>query len=784
MALFWSAIPWMAGILLAKVTTLTLWQWLFLAALSFSGVWLARQPHLRLVHLGVLLLCLGATRLSLNQRIIPAQHIAHLNDDEDPLILYGIICADPQRRASSVRAELCVQRARLSNETISHNAEGRVLLYTHRETDLSYGDRVRTFGHLSTPPSFETFSYADYLARQDIYSLMGNASVTVLDSGHGHCLLRSLYQLRRSSHQVLLAILPDPEASLLSGILLGVEVGIPLAVQEAFNQTGTTHIIAISGFNITIIAGFVITAFGRLFGRTRGMLAACLVILLYTLLVGADAAVVRAAIMGLLTLYARLLGRRTYAFASLAASVYIMTLIDPYLLWDAGFQLSFAATLGLILYADPLTDHFIRVGSRWLGEKGAQRAAGPVGDYILMTFAAQLTTLPLTMMLFQRFSLSSFFVNPLILPVQPAIMMGGGAALLGGLAWNPLGKILAAPVWILLAYTIRIVEWCARLPFGSFPTSPNAAHLALLYYVLLLGTTCYLRLPPEKRPLQVFVERCRSAITIPVWSLLAGLSMATAFVWRTAAARPDGLLHITVFPAGNGDMALITTPDGRSLLIDGGPSTVDLADALGRRLPPWNRELDAVILAGTRPEQLQGLVDITERFQIHQVLHPTRMWGNLSKALLEEFQQEGIPVHTLDEELCIQRGSFLIEIVSSGQHGAAVLLSYDAFQLLMLPGITPGEAETLSGIPRLADMTAVLLADSGYDATNPDCLLEHLHPHIAIISTQAAASNSPFHTGSAALGPNGLRTDELGWIELITDGQRLWVLTEYPPATP
>ncbi len=147
--------------------------------------------------------------------------------------------------------------------------------------------------------------------------------------------------------------------------MLGDEAGIPDSVQQAFKDTGTSQIIAISGFNITIIAGLLSTFFGRLLGRRRRYLAAGLsavMIGFYTVLVGADAAVVRAALMGGLSLYARQLGSPQDGLNCLALVAAVMALINPNVLWDGGFQLSFMATLGLVLYAEPFSQAFIRAG--------------------------------------------------------------------------------------------------------------------------------------------------------------------------------------------------------------------------------------------------------------------------------------------------------------------------------------------------------------------------------------------------------------------------------------
>ncbi|MBN2554550.1 MAG: ComEC/Rec2 family competence protein [Anaerolineales bacterium] len=661
--------------------------------------------------------------------------------------------------------------------SLSHEAQGTVLLYANREADWRYGDQVRAYGYLLTPPEFKTFSYRDYLARQGIHSIMANASIEVIESSSGNHLLALLFSIRNTAQQIIMEIFPDPEASLLSGILLGREHGISPSVQDAFNITGTTHIIAISGFNITIIAGFVIAMFGKWLGRRRGMVAAGVVILLYTILVGADAAVVRSAIMGGITLMARLVGRQTYAFASLSASAIVLSLINPYILVDVGFQLSFAATMGLILYADPLKESFIRVASKQMGEERARAAANPVSEYVLMTFAAQITTLPLTMLYFQRFSIISFLVNPLILPVQPAIMMGGGAAVLMGMLWLPAGRLTGIPIWLFLAYTIRIVETGASMPLASLPAPVDAAAWCLGYYTLLLSLTVYFSIVEDRRPLWDAVQRVFQRARVSAGSAVLALALAAGLVWRAAAAAPDGLLHLTFFPAGNGDMLLIETPDGRRLLIDGGESPVQLAEMLGRRLPPWNRTIDILLLAGTRDNQLAGLIDITDRISISEVFYPAEVGGHVAQALLEEFHSEEVFAAPLEAGMQFTHDTLEIEVLTESPQGVALLLTYDRFRMLMLQGADPDTALSLAGNRELENLTALLLADAGSDAPNPNALLETIRPRFAILSIEEGrVRGRPSRAILDALEETSLlRTDELGWIEIVSNGQQMWL---------
>jgi competence protein ComEC len=183
------------------------------------------------------------------------------------------------------------------------------LVQTGRHPSYAYGDELRIEGRLETPPELEDFSYRDYLARQGIHSMMRYGRITVLSQGHGDPFHRTIYALKGHLQGTIARLFPEPSASLLTGILVGVETGIPRSLLEDFNETSTTHIIAISGFNIAVMAGVVGLLTRRFLGTYRSALVSMLAIALYTILVGAEAAVVRAAIMGAISLVAIIAGR-------------------------------------------------------------------------------------------------------------------------------------------------------------------------------------------------------------------------------------------------------------------------------------------------------------------------------------------------------------------------------------------------------------------------------------------------------------------------------------------
>ena len=250
----------------------------------------------------------GAWWFQFRQPTIDAFHIAFYNDRDYEMLVTGTLNEPPDQRDTYSNLTLNVEAVDSGSGDMP--ASGMLLVRTSALADYEYGQRVRVRGSLKTPPENEEFSYRDYLARQGIHSTMSTMEVTVLPGNGGNLFFRQVYKLKGKLLENTYRLYQDPEASLLAGILLGVDTGMTKELQNAFKNTGTAHIIAISGFNIAIIAGIFFAIFKNLFGERIGAVVAIVGIFFYTLLVGADAAVLRAALMGTLALVSRQLGRR------------------------------------------------------------------------------------------------------------------------------------------------------------------------------------------------------------------------------------------------------------------------------------------------------------------------------------------------------------------------------------------------------------------------------------------------------------------------------------------
>lgn len=392
--------------------------------------------------------------------------------------LSGVITAEPDHRPLQSKYTIAAQSITVHGTT--KPVQGKVLFTDRRQWPIfEYGDTVTVRGVLQTPGLINgTFAYDNYLSRYDIYSVMysGGINKVATPITWYHVPLRTMFSIKQNFEAQINKIFPEPHASFMAGLLTGSRKGIPQQVLDDFQVTGLTHIIAISGYNITLIISLVV---GLLFWlpRKHQLLPACIAIVGFTLFVGASAAVVRACIMGLLGLLALHTNSVNSARVTVLWTLFFMTVWNPKYLWyDAGFQLSFLAVLGLLECA-PFLEPFCKRLPKTLA----------IRESIQMTLAAQIAAAPLIVLLFNNFSTVAPLANVLIAPFIPLAMLFGTIGVVSSYVFFPLGQAIAYLAWACLQYVIYIAQWLGQVPYASLQTQVSHWQIALLYYA---GIVC------------------------------------------------------------------------------------------------------------------------------------------------------------------------------------------------------------------------------------------------------------------------------------------------------
>jgi len=435
---------------------------------------IAMRPHNRYIMMSsifLLVVCVGLMRGGLADHRVSLDQIDFYNESKQEFV--GLIVEVDVRR-DKAKYTIATQKLENRNSKIE-TITGNVLITLDKYPQFQYGDRVEVYGELTAPGEFEGFNYGNYLSRYDIYTVMYRPRVRMIESGQGNLFWWGMTRLQNVFMERINRISPEPYASFEAGLLVGARKGIPPDLMEKFNITGLTHIIAISGYNITIIIVFVMAALKGL-PRRIGFMVAIASIVLFTLFVGASPAVVRASIMGILGLIALNYGRQSNIHITILFTAFFMVLWNPKILWwDVGFQLSFAAVLGLI-YVAPLFERSIEKLPEAFG----------VREAILMTLSAQVMALPIIVFNFGRLSLISPISNLLVAFAIPLAMLFGFLSVLLSFLFNGLSLIMGYLTWGILFYIIKVIELTSIIPYASIDLPGMRLWMMFTYYILLI----------------------------------------------------------------------------------------------------------------------------------------------------------------------------------------------------------------------------------------------------------------------------------------------------------
>lgn len=353
-----------------------------------------------------------------------------------------------------------------------------ILVRTQAHPKLYYGDELRLKGKIIIPKNIapregeRAFDYRVYLAKEKIFYQMFFPEVTVVARGHGNFLYKKLFAVRGWLLENIFRVIPEPEASLAGGILLGEKQSLGSELLQKFRDVGVAHIVVLSGYNIAIVASGATRAlvFLPFFLRVSMSVGA---VILFALMVGGGATVVRATIMVLVVILARAMGREGSALRALALAGGVMIFLNPLILFhDVSFQLSFMATLALVVFAPVIKKYFLWIHSNLLQE------------IVTTTFATQIFVLPFIVYQTGSLSLVSFIANIFILPVIPLVMFF--TALVALLSWVPfLGTIFSAIAHVLLSYIIFAVTFFSHIPFASISKISFSFFALVLSYIVI-----------------------------------------------------------------------------------------------------------------------------------------------------------------------------------------------------------------------------------------------------------------------------------------------------------
>jgi competence protein ComEC len=685
---------------------------------------------------------------------------------------------------------------------------------------LTAGDTISWSGEMA---ALGDSDYERFLAAQGIDASCRATDLAIV--AHDDSPAGRLEALRQESGDALQRVLPEPEGGLAAAILIGLRDRVDRNLAAAFTTAGVSHIVAISGWNIAIVAATVATLLRSRFRRRTRALVTILAIVAYTLFAGASASVLRAAVMAGVAMVAVESGRGSRAMVGLAWAVAILILVEPVTVADVGFQLSAVATAGLVAWASPLT--------AWLGSH-APKLPGSLRESLGVSLTAQAATLPIALLTFGRLALIAPAANLVAVPLVPPVMAAGAVAF--GAGWlqvagvpAPLPGLLAMPAALLLGALVTVVDVAASVP-GANETLPFPANVAAAGIATALLVAMGRALGKYSRPAHEIRRRAVASATGASPSRTAGASSAGGVTgrsptltkwprpgrwWRMAlagaavlavlagnvvAARPDGSIHVIVLDVGQGDSILLEGDRGGRILIDGGPDPNVLMTDLDRYIPTWDRRLDAIVLTHPHDDHVAGLVAVVQRYRVGRAFESAWSANTAAyRAWKSALAARGIPAERLatgetleldDATLRVlwpddgsTRPAYLDPTATDNRKtndASIVFLGEFEGRKFLLTGDVEDDVDPIllsRGLPTL-DMLKV--AHHGSATASSDVLLATLRPSIAVVSV--GADNTYGHPNGATMArlrahaSKVFRTDQNGTVETTLDGADVTVV--------
>ncbi len=382
----------------------------------------------------------------------------------------GIVCGEPEGK--DVTQRFCFH---------PDGTRDRIMVSSDRYPEYRYGDFLLVTATLEGPENFLTyeggpeFDYVSYLAKDDIRYVMRKPRIDIIERDRGNVIVSALISVKKSFMSHIERGTPEPHASLVVGILLGEKGSLPKDVSDDFRRSGLTHILVLSGSNVSVVAESLVKTFSFL-PRALGQGFGAISIVLFAIMTGASSTTIRASVMALVVILARGIGRRYDVVRGLTCAAFLMVLQNPrVLVFDIGFQLSFLATLALI-YVSPIVAEWLAFVPERFGLR----------EILVTTIATQIFTLPFILYSMGEISIISLVTNVLVLPSVPWVMFGGFMVGTFGFIHHLAALPATFVTSVLVEYMIEVVGLFGPLPFAAMRLSIGEPLLVIVYVFYIL----------------------------------------------------------------------------------------------------------------------------------------------------------------------------------------------------------------------------------------------------------------------------------------------------------
>ncbi|MBI5683128.1 MAG: DNA internalization-related competence protein ComEC/Rec2 [Deltaproteobacteria bacterium] len=715
--------------------------------------------------------------------VLPPNHIKNIiGDKKEKLNIQGKLYRSPERFTDRTRLYVEAERLFKENDPVSIN--GKILLTVDSpDVNLRYGDRIRFISKTSKPRNFGNpgeYDYKWHFEREGIYAkgFMENERWIVPEGRETHFLWTGLENIRKALNDLI-----DKTASNNKGIMKALLIGesgeIPKEIRAIFAKTGTSHILAMSGLHIGIVAFVVYSLFYKILIQSekltlkfniRKLAAAASIppVLFYGLIAGMPVSTQRAVIMVIVFILALIINREKDLFNTLALAAFVILIISPSAVYDISFQLSFASVAAIVY----LMPKFKTSGSEPLPHSRYIRLRDKIITGLLVSIAASLGTSLIVAYHFHRVSITGIFANLIAVPLIGFIIvsmeLAAGAVSLFSFM---LAKFIMQTASIILSFSVWIIELFSRLPYSSIWVSAPTVFEFVLFYFLIISITEIRRAG--------FVKYAVIVLTI----ILIG---DYGYWYYKVNYNKD--LKVTFLSIGQGDSALVEFPKGTRMLVDGGGFRDSDFDTGERLIAPflWKskiKTIDYIVMSHPQSDHFKGLKFIAENFNVKE------FWWNGDNSLSPEFKElmqtiekKNIKKRSIDMEVMDINGVKIEslnpikpEVISDKNNASLVMrLSFGKVGFLFTGDIEKEAEESLLKEGKDIKADVLKVPHHGSQTSSTEGFIRDVSPQIAVISLGYA---NPFRFPHESvveryqdMGIKIMRTDTVGAVTVETDG--------------
>jgi len=749
---------------------------LFIAAILFLCV---KVPLLNFVLIIGLILS-GILSYELATNVFPENHISRFADLNETMNIVGHAAGFPHQKNERIELEVEIDSITVAGKHISTCGKALVRLW-RLDFRPGYGDRVRLIGKIKGPRSERNpgeFNYKNFLAANGIYGIIDISepqNVILQNPSHKKSVPYFINVIKRKFYLSLNYLYAGKARALVKALLLGERGEISPELKDAFARCGVIHALAISGLHIGYIGVIFFVFFSLLrFNYQARIIAVLISVFCYALLIGFEPPIVRASLMMGILLIGRLIQRQTDIFNVISTAALIILIINPQELFQASFQLSFAAILSIVyLYQSLKTifekwSPFVKLTQNKIGEYA--------GTLFLVSVAAQLGTLPIVAFYFGRIPLIAFVLNLVVIPVVGIVIALGFATLACSLISLPLAQFYTNTNTVFLEYLIRVIEIVSKIKFSTIEIGRIGLITILAYYFLL-----WLIINFNKK-------------TYRKTLLYSTIAIALFFLWQPIF-KHQKWMEVIYFDVGQGDAALMKFPDGKNLLIDAGPKLENF-DAGSFFIVPyfkreWIRHLDGVILSHSDNDHVGGMPSIFRKIPVEAVfdngLYQSSSVCSTYQFLIDSLQIQHQIVEAGEQLKNFENyGLYIIHPCKSfmkkfdqdvNNCSIVVKIVFGKISFLFPGDIEQEAEEILLNYGNLLRSDVLKIAHHGSQTSSTSAWLDQVQPQFAVISV---GKNNRFNFPAPSvlkrlnqLGIQIIRTDLNGAAVFRTDGNVL-----------